>query len=98
MLLVYIGEAASISFLKFVRDTVSAQIGPSQFSHNDQNENMLEMEPTIAVPESITPAIEDLDATRREDYIHAYRAAVSVKFPSRNPVTHAPCLNRQAAF
>ena len=73
----YIGEAASISFLKFVRDTVSAQIGPSQFSHNDQNENMLETEPTIAVPESITPAIEELDATRRQDYIHAYRAAVS---------------------
>lgn len=74
----YIGEAASISFLQFVRDTVAAQIGPSQFSHNEQSDSMLETEPAISVPESITPAIEELDSSRRQEYISAYRAAVSV--------------------
>lgn len=74
----YIGEAASISFLQFVRDNVAAQIGPSQFSHNDQSDNMLETEPTISIPESITPAIEELDVTQRHDYIEAYRAAVRI--------------------
>ncbi|KAL6876872.1 hypothetical protein J3F83DRAFT_727362 [Trichoderma novae-zelandiae] len=43
---VYIGEAASLSFLQLVRDTVTAQIGPSQFSHNEKRDSMLETEPS----------------------------------------------------
>ncbi|KAF1842938.1 uncharacterized protein K460DRAFT_340538 [Cucurbitaria berberidis CBS 394.84] len=41
----FIGEAASISFLQLVRDTVSANLGPSQFSHNDKVDRMLEAQP-----------------------------------------------------
>ncbi|KAH8121759.1 hypothetical protein LI328DRAFT_157949 [Trichoderma asperelloides] len=45
---VYIGKAASLSFLQLIRDTVTAQIGPSQFSHNDKRHSMLETEPSAA--------------------------------------------------
>ncbi|KAF4508029.1 hypothetical protein G6O67_004467 [Ophiocordyceps sinensis] len=41
---VYIGGAASLSFLQVVRRVVAEQIGPSQFSHNAQSETMLEKE------------------------------------------------------
>ncbi|KAJ5388851.1 hypothetical protein N7509_011392 [Penicillium cosmopolitanum] len=39
---VYVGKAASISFLQLLRDTVTQHIGPSQFSHNLRSEDMLE--------------------------------------------------------
>ncbi|KAH0489488.1 hypothetical protein TgHK011_009915 [Trichoderma gracile] len=45
---VYIGEAASLSFLQLIRDTVTAQIGPSQFSHNEKRDSMLETESSAA--------------------------------------------------
>ncbi|KAJ5120938.1 uncharacterized protein N7515_010326 [Penicillium bovifimosum] len=41
---VYVGKAASLSFLQLLRDTVMQHIGPSQFSHNVRNEDMLETE------------------------------------------------------
>ncbi|KAJ5200845.1 hypothetical protein N7491_008351 [Penicillium cf. griseofulvum] len=41
---VYVGKAASLSFLQLLRDTVTQHIGPSQFSHNGGNEDMLEAE------------------------------------------------------
>lgn len=44
----YIGEAASLSFLQLIRDTVTAQIGPSQFSQSDKRHRMLETEPYAA--------------------------------------------------
>lgn len=42
-LAVYVGKAASLSFLQLLRDTVTQHIGPSQFSHNF-SEDMLETE------------------------------------------------------
>ncbi|ATY64916.1 Fungal specific transcription factor [Cordyceps militaris] len=72
---VYIGEAASISFLQFVRDTVAAQIGPSQFSHNDQSETMLENEPVINGSNIPTPGLTELDEEERESFIQIYYAA-----------------------
>ncbi|CAI7632052.1 unnamed protein product [Penicillium palitans] len=41
---VYVGKAASLSFLQLLRDTVTQHIGPSQFSHNGGSEDMLEAE------------------------------------------------------
>lgn len=41
---VYVGKAASLSFLQLLRDTVNQHIGPSQFSHNVRSEDMLETE------------------------------------------------------
>lgn len=41
---VYVGNAASLSFLQLLRDTVTQHIGPSQFSHNVKSEDMLETE------------------------------------------------------
>ncbi|KAJ5560528.1 hypothetical protein N7513_002927 [Penicillium frequentans] len=40
---VYVGKAASLSFLQLLRETVYQHIGPSQFSHN-WSEDMLENE------------------------------------------------------
>ncbi|KAJ5469181.1 hypothetical protein N7475_006933 [Penicillium sp. IBT 31633x] len=41
---VFVGKAASLSFLQLLRDTVTQHIGPSQFSHNVRSEDMLESE------------------------------------------------------
>lgn len=40
----YVGKAASLSFLQLLRDTVTQHIGPSQFSHNGRSEDMMETE------------------------------------------------------
>ncbi|KAF1736960.1 putative transcriptional regulatory protein [Beauveria bassiana] len=72
---VYIGGAASISFLQFVRDTVAAQIGPSQFSHNDRSETMLENEPAINGSNVATPGLIELDEDQRSSYIDLFHAA-----------------------
>ena len=40
----YVGKAASLSFLQLLRETVTQHIGPSQFSHNYKSEDMLENE------------------------------------------------------
>ncbi|KAL6922921.1 hypothetical protein FSST1_000195 [Fusarium sambucinum] len=45
---VYVGGAASISFLQIVRNLVSQQIGPSAFSHNAKSDTMLEIESPTA--------------------------------------------------
>jgi hypothetical protein len=44
MIPVYVGKAASLSFLQLLRETVTQHIGPSQFSHNYRSEDMLETE------------------------------------------------------
>lgn len=68
---VYIGKAASLSFLQLLRDTVSQHIGPSQFSHNVESEDMLETEPPHDV------ALEDrFDPDQKRAFIQAYFVAV----------------------
>ncbi|KAH7149193.1 hypothetical protein B0J13DRAFT_606369 [Dactylonectria estremocensis] len=67
---VFIGEAASISFLQFLRDTVEEQIGPSQFTRNDKSQNMLETAPTTSgAAVSIAP---DPEALGNEDVLLHY--------------------------
>ncbi|PHH72546.1 hypothetical protein CDD82_5926 [Ophiocordyceps australis] len=47
---VFIGGAATISFLQLVRRLVAKQIGPSQFSHNASSERMLEKPTPLSQP------------------------------------------------
>lgn len=71
---VYVGKAASLSFLQLLRDTVTQHIGPSQFSHNVKSEDMLETESLHHIP----PAVDDrLDLAHKEAFIRAYLTAVS---------------------
>ncbi|KAG8667820.1 hypothetical protein FPOAC1_012659 [Fusarium poae] len=55
---VYVGGAASISFLQIVRNLVSQQIGPSAFSHNEKSDTMLEIEsPTATTHDNEVPRL-----------------------------------------
>jgi hypothetical protein len=65
-----------LSFLELVRAIVADQIGPSQFSHNDKSDTMLEKESpssTRNLPPSTIPA---LDAQTRLVYSQCYHAVV----------------------
>jgi hypothetical protein len=76
-LTVYIGGAASISFLQIVRDLVSQQIGPSAFSHNEKSDRMLEVEtPQANAPEPEVNVM-DLDGEQKLRYLRSYYAVVS---------------------
>lgn len=75
--LVYIGEAASLSFLQLIRDTVTAQIGPSQFSHNEKRDSMLEMEPSAAESSGLGTASCNIDLEGSLLYTRTFEAAVS---------------------
>ncbi|VUC35839.1 unnamed protein product [Clonostachys rosea] len=72
---VFIGGAASISFLQTVRGLVAEQIGPSPFSHNEKSETMLEVESPRAIrdPEPDTREIE-LSEDQRLHYMRCYYA------------------------
>ncbi|KAH1550739.1 hypothetical protein KXX57_009302 [Aspergillus fumigatus] len=71
---VYVGRAASLSFLQLLRDTVTQHIGPSQFSHNVKLEDMLETE----APRNVSPDFEDqLDLQQRESLLRAYQISTS---------------------
>ncbi|KAL4946767.1 hypothetical protein BDV06DRAFT_181504 [Aspergillus oleicola] len=71
---VYIGRAASISFLQLLRDTVTQHIGPSQFSHNATKEDMLETDTPDDVPLSFENGI---DLQEEQDYIRTCHIATS---------------------
>ncbi|EJP70997.1 Zn(II)2Cys6 transcription factor [Beauveria bassiana ARSEF 2860] len=75
MLLNLRGERGKPGVLSFVRDTVAAQIGPSQFSHNDRSETMLENEPAINGSNVATPGLIELDEDQRSSYIDLFHAA-----------------------
>ncbi|PLN74536.1 fungal-specific transcription factor domain-domain-containing protein [Aspergillus taichungensis] len=72
---VYVGKAASLSFLQLLRDTVTQYIGPSQFSHSLKREDMLEAE----TPQDAMPPFQesDLDENRRQTFLLAYKTATS---------------------
>ncbi|PHH90214.1 hypothetical protein CDD83_4219 [Cordyceps sp. RAO-2017] len=74
---VYIGGAASLSFLQIVRQVVAEQIGPSQFSHNAQSDTMLEKE--LAVPDLGSPSsgAPPLDASTKLALSRAFAAATA---------------------
>ncbi|KAM6485264.1 hypothetical protein HDV62DRAFT_354524 [Trichoderma sp. SZMC 28011] len=72
---VYIGEAASLSFLQLIRDTVTAQIGPSQFSHNEKRDSMLETEPSAVDSNGLEPANCNIDLEGSLLYARTFEAA-----------------------
>ncbi|KAL4782135.1 hypothetical protein BJX76DRAFT_302866 [Aspergillus varians] len=71
---VYIGKAASLSFLQLLRDTVTQHIGPSQFSHNVTKEDMLETD----TPDDIPPSFaNDIAPQEEQAYLRTYKIATS---------------------
>lgn len=72
--LVYVGKAASLSFLQLLRETVTQHIGPSQFSHNVKSEDMLETEAQHEIPNF---AEEHCSADDRQRFVQCYYAVVS---------------------
>lgn len=77
---VYIGGGSALSFLQFVRDTVAAQIGPSQFSHNDKSDSMLETESAGPGSDGLDTAACDLNAEDSAQFAQIFQAAVRPKF------------------
>ncbi|TWU75863.1 hypothetical protein ED733_005490 [Metarhizium rileyi] len=71
---VYIGGAASLSFLQLVRSIVADQIGPSQFSHNDKSDTMLEKESPSSARNLPASNILDLDIDSKGLYAQCYHA------------------------
>ncbi|RMD40787.1 hypothetical protein DV735_g4328, partial [Chaetothyriales sp. CBS 134920] len=72
---VYIGGAASISFLQLVRDTVFGCIGPSQFSHNATSDNMLETQSQGSNSRAPNTMVANLSAEDRQSFRDVYLAA-----------------------
>ncbi|XHG04149.1 hypothetical protein AWENTII_007429 [Aspergillus wentii] len=71
---VFVGKAASLSFLQLLRDTITQHIGPSQFSHNVRSDDMLETE----TPHDVPSDFEDrLDRDQKLAFVRAYRIATS---------------------
>lgn len=79
---VYVGKAASLSFLQLLRETVYQHIGPSQFSHN-WSEDMLENE-AHHDPLSFSESSCSVDDKRR--FISNFHAVVSD--PTRLEAAH----------
>lgn len=71
--LVYVGKAASLSFLQLLRDTVTQHIGPSQFSHNATSEDMLETE---THHDQLNFSDELCNVEQKRHFIQNYEAAV----------------------
>lgn len=65
-----------MSFLQLVRSIVADQIGPSQFSHNDKSETMLEKESPSSSRNLLAPSIVELDVDTKLAYSQCYRAVV----------------------
>ncbi|CAK7203039.1 hypothetical protein SEUCBS139899_005768 [Sporothrix eucalyptigena] len=73
---VYIGKAASLSFLQVVRDMVAEQIGPSRFSHNEQSDRMLEKSYSSAAnaDKLLVSAAVGLDADQKRLYAQCFQS------------------------
>ncbi|KAJ6029717.1 hypothetical protein N7499_000864 [Penicillium canescens] len=71
---VYVGKAASLSFLQLLRDTVTQHIGPSQFSHNVRSEDMLETE---AHHDLLNFSEERCSVEEKRQFIQNYEAATT---------------------
>ncbi|KAH6672650.1 putative fungal-specific transcription factor [Plectosphaerella plurivora] len=73
---VFVGGAASISFLHLIRGVVADQIGPSPFSHNDANGTMMEaesrQEPDMGSP--LATGLPGLDPETRVRYARVFFA------------------------
>ncbi|RMZ92081.1 hypothetical protein DV736_g685, partial [Chaetothyriales sp. CBS 134916] len=72
---VYIGVAASISFLQLVRDTVVGCIGPSQFSHNATSDNMLETQSRVSTGQPVDTTAASLSLEDKQSFRDVYLAA-----------------------
>ncbi|KAJ5690861.1 hypothetical protein N7462_005253 [Penicillium macrosclerotiorum] len=71
---VYVGKAASLSFLQLLRETVTQHIGPSQFSHNFKSEDMLETE---AHHDSPNFSEDCCDSEQKSRFLQRFRTVTS---------------------
>jgi hypothetical protein len=59
---------------------VTQNIGPSRFSHNDRNDDMLE---TASPRPGVSPSVEQcLDQTQKLEFLRVYHLAVSIRCPT----------------
>ncbi|KAJ5783265.1 hypothetical protein N7457_005039 [Penicillium paradoxum] len=97
---VYVGKAASLSFLQLLRDTVTQHIGPSQFSHNVGSEDMLESE---THHDSLNFSEEGCSADEKGRFIQHYDVATrgflnlgcQNDTPSAWPIPEEPSSNQE---
>ncbi|PNS21552.1 Regulator of drug sensitivity 2 [Sphaceloma murrayae] len=72
---VYIGGSASLSFLQFIRDTVSQYVGPTQFTNDAKQSTMHE---DTSVPTPLSPFMEtNLSLDEKTRLVDAYVTATS---------------------
>ncbi|KAG8630860.1 hypothetical protein KVT40_002479 [Elsinoe batatas] len=72
---VYIGGSASLSFLQFIRDTVSQYVGPSPFS-NDTRIGTMHEDTSVQTP--LSPFMEDnLSSEQKLELVDVYLMATS---------------------
>jgi hypothetical protein len=64
---------------------VTAQIGPSQFSHNDKRDSMLETEPSAVNSNELESASYNIDVESSLLYARIFEAAVSMPWTSPPP-------------
>lgn len=81
--IVFIGGAASISFLQLIRDTVTHHIGPSSFSHYNQSDSMLE---TATAKTDISGDCDQaLSLEQKQSLVRTYFIAVSLTLIPNSP-------------
>ncbi|EFX06708.1 salicylate hydroxylase [Grosmannia clavigera kw1407] len=73
---VYIGQAASLSFLQLAREIVSEHIGPSEFSHNGKVQTMLETTSPVTAEPSISALDVSLDVDQKLSYANTFNASL----------------------
>lgn len=89
---VYVGKAASLSFLQLLRETVYQHIGPSQFSHN-WSEDMLENE---ARHDPLSFSEESCSVDDKRRFISNFYAVVSD--PTRLEAAHILTSRQTSGF
>lgn len=77
----YIGQGASLSFLQLVRGLVTEQIGPSQFSHDETKDTMLEKASSAARKASLVSGSVDLDFEQKRAFFYSFHSVVCFHGP-----------------
>ena len=71
---VYVGVAASLSFLQLIRNRVTECLGHSQFTHNAKRDSMLEAESPMSSSNMLIPAAIDLTLEQKRLYSEVYHS------------------------
>jgi hypothetical protein len=74
LLLVYIGNTATISFLRFLQKTLKGHVGPSHFTNAQESRKLFEAASTDTGSGRFH---DDLSIEEKKDYIQCFLDAVS---------------------